>query len=153
MVSFREFNSKFPTSIPTSFICGVPPGTLLPQHYSTNCGMESVSQASLYHVICCNLSRGKLTNYRAIIFLFISRFILSRDNLSKKKKIVMCLTGHRSYYSLPFQRFCENSIQASNSQAYSPSPFQRFYGNSLQASQLITVIPRQVQSEACYSPS
>ena len=40
------------------------------------------------------------------------------------------------YYSSPFQRFYENSIQASNSQAYNPSPIQRFYGNSFKASQL-----------------
>ena len=46
------------------------------------------------------------------------------------------VNGRGCYCSSPFQRFYENPIQASNSQAYNPSPFQRFYGNSLQASQL-----------------
>ena len=63
----------------------------------------------------------------------------------------MSLTGHRSYYSLPFQRFYENSIQASNSQAYSPSPFQRFYGNSLQASHLITVYSGKYSQRLLFS--
>ena len=60
------------------------------------------------------------------------------------------VNGLGCYYSSPFQRFYENSIQASNSQAYNPSPFQRFYGNSFKASHL--QLPRQVQSDACYSP-
>ena len=46
------------------------------------------------------------------------------------------MNGRGCYYPSPFQRFYENSIQASNSQAYNPSPFQSFYGNSLQANQL-----------------
>ena len=59
--------------------------------------------ASLYHVKSCNLSRDKLTNYRAIIFKFshLSRdkFELSSDNLSKKKKnYAMFLTGHRGFH-------------------------------------------------------
>ena len=36
-----------------------------------NTWVESVSQASLYHVICCNLSRDKLTNYRATTVHFM----------------------------------------------------------------------------------
>ena len=47
-----------------------------------NTWVESVSQASLYHVICCNLSRDKLK--------------LSRDNLATKEN-VMSLTGHRKH--------------------------------------------------------
>ena len=50
--------------------------------------------ASLYHVICCNLSRDKLTNYRATIFNFSH---LSRYNL-RKKKIAISLTGHHIMY-------------------------------------------------------
>ena len=38
------------------------------------------------------------------------------------------VNGRGCYYSSPFQRFYENPIQASNSQAYDPSPFQRFTG-------------------------
>ena len=44
--------------------------------YTETRGWKAWGQASLYHVICCNLSRDKLTNYRAIN--------------------VMSLTGHRS---------------------------------------------------------
>ena len=45
-----------------------------------NTWVESASQPSLYHVICCNLSRDMLTNDRAI-FSHLSRdhFNLSRD--------------------------------------------------------------------------
>ena len=60
------------------------------------------SFVSFVHDYC-----DKLTNYRAMIFKFshlsrdncnLSRhkFELSRENLRKKKKIAMSLTGHRS---------------------------------------------------------
>ena len=38
------------------------------------------------------------------------------------------MNGRGCYCSSPFQRFYENPIQASNSQAYDPSPFQRSTG-------------------------
>ena len=63
----------------------------------------------------------------------------------------LVVNGRDCYYSSLFQRFYENSVDASNSQAHNPSPFQRFLRE--QASQLPHSLPRQVQSQACYSPS
>ena len=48
-------------------------------------------------------------------------------------------------------KVCLLHVHASNSQAYNPSPFQRFLRE--QASQLQDSLPRQVLSQACYSPS
>ena len=69
--------------------------------------------ASLYYVKSCNLSRDKLTNYRAIIFKFShllarDKFELSRDNLSKKKN-AMFLTGHRGFH-FPHRRLYRSII-------------------------------------------
>ena len=54
----------------------------------------------------------------------------------------LVVNGRDCYHSSPFQRFYENSVDASNSQAHNPSPFQRFFtgtgepitGQSTQAS-------------------
>ena len=43
----------------------------------------------------------------------------------------LVVNGRDCYYSSLFQRFYENSVNASNSQAHNPSPFNVFYGNRL----------------------